>query len=98
MMVQFEQPEMTAWLAAVPVVVALWLVHFLYRWHARQRTRVQPRFRALSRRSTWRRDAVVLVLASSAAALLALTLMRPQVLLERRTAEFERQDLIVMAP
>ena len=31
MMVQFLQPEMTAWLAAVPVVVALWLAHFLYR-------------------------------------------------------------------
>ena len=96
MMVQFEQPEMAAWLVAVPVVVALWLAHFLYRWNARQRTRVQPRFRSLSRRSTWRRDAVVLVLASSAAALLALTLMRPQVLLERRTAEFERQDLILI--
>ena len=63
MMVQFLQPEMTAWLAAVPVVVALWLAHFLYRWNARQRTTVQPRFRSLSRRSTWRRDAVVLVLA-----------------------------------
>ena len=59
-------------------------------------TAVQPRFRSLSRRSTWRRDAIVLVLAASAAALLALTLMRPQVLLERRTAEFERQDLIII--
>ena len=96
MMVQFLQPEMTVWLAAVPAVVVLWLAHFLYRWHARHRTAVQPRFRSLSRRSTWRRDAVVLVLAASVAALLALTLMRPQVLLERRTAEFERQDLIII--
>ncbi len=96
MTIRFLQPEMTAWLAIVPVVVALWSIHFLYKYRARLRTAVQPRFRSQSRRSTWRGDAFVLCLAVMAAGLLALALMRPQVLLERRTPEYERQDLVLI--
>ena len=96
MTTQFLHPEMIGWLAAVPAVVVLTLAHFLYRYHARHRVAVQPRFRSLSRRSTWRRDAVVLTLAFVSTGLLALAVTRPQLLLERRTAEFERQDLILI--
>jgi Ca-activated chloride channel family protein len=93
---RFLQPEMTAWLFAVPAVVVLWLAYFVYKYAARRRTPVQPRFRSISKRSTWRRDAAVLTLAVTTVGLLGLTLMRPQLLLEQRTPEFERQDLILI--
>jgi Ca-activated chloride channel family protein len=96
MTIRFLQPDMTAWLSVVPAVVALWAVHFLYKYRARRRTAVQHRFRSLSRRSTWHGDAFRLLLAVMATGLLGLALMRPQVLMERRTPEFERQDLILI--
>jgi len=78
------------------MLVASWAIH----WHAthafRRRTPMAARFAALSRRSTWRRDAGVLSAAIVTAAALVFALMRPQVLLARRVAEYERQDLIVM--
>lgn len=96
MTTRFLQPEMMAWLLAVPAVVAVWLAHFLYKRRTQRRAAVQSRFRSLSRRSTWRRDAAVLLLGVAATSLLAAALMRPQVLLEHRTPEFERQDLILI--
>jgi Ca-activated chloride channel family protein len=96
MTIRFLQPEMANWLFVVPVVAVLWAIHFLYKYRARRRTAVQPRFRSLSRRSTWRGDAFVLFLALIGTGLTGLALMRPQVLLEHRTPEFERQDLILI--
>ena len=96
MTIRFLQPEMTAWLSVVPVMAGLWLIHFLYKYRARRRSAVQSRFRPLSRRSSWRGDLLMLVLGMTATGLLGLALMRPQLLLERRTPEFERQDLILI--
>ena len=96
MTTRLMQPEMMPWLFSVPVVVVLWLGYFLYKYRARRLGAVQPRFHALSRRSTLRRDVAVLALGAATAGLLALSLTQPQLLLERRTPEFERQDLILV--
>jgi len=93
---RFLRPDLIRWWLLIPVLVASWAVH----WHAtrafRRRTPTAARFAALSRRSTWRRDAGVLAAALVTAAALVFALMRPQILLARRVAEYERQDLVVM--
>lgn len=96
MTIQFLHPEMAIWLLAVAAAAASWLLYIVYKRRSRRRAAVQLRFLSLSRRSTWRRDAAVLVLAVAAMSLLVAALVRPQVLRERRAAEFERQDLIVI--
>ena len=93
---RFLRPDWIRWWLLVPVLVASWAIH----WHAtrafRRRTPDAARFATLSRRSTWRRDAGVLAAALVTAAALVFALMRPQIVLARRVAEYERQDLIVM--
>lgn len=93
---RFLHPEMGVWLLTVPLIAAAWLAHYLYKRHSRRRAGVQRRFLGLSRRSTFKREAVVLALACSAVGLLVGALARPQVVTERRTPEFERQDLVVL--
>jgi Ca-activated chloride channel homolog len=51
---------------------------------------------SLSRRSTWRPDAAVLVAGVAAASAIVFALMRPQMLLTARVPDYERQDLIIM--
>jgi Ca-activated chloride channel family protein len=87
---------MAFWLMVLPAGAAMWLAHYLYKHWSRRRIGVKSRFLALSRRSTQRRDVAVLVLASTAMGLVAAALVRPQVLLELRTPEFEQQDLILI--
>src|SRR3989442_3550168 len=93
---RFLRPDLIRWWLLIPVLVASWAIH----WHAtrafRRRTPIAARFAALSRRSTWRRAAGVLSAAIVTAAALVFALMRPQVILARRVADYERQDLIVM--
>lgn len=96
MTTRFLEPDMAVWLWAAPGVAALWLVHVAYKYHVRGQVAVQERFRPLSRRTTWRRDVLILTLGLVTTGLLGLALMRPQALLERRTPEFERQDLILV--
>lgn len=83
---------MAIWLFALPVVAAAWLLHYR---HKRRLRRHFPRA-ALSRRSTGRQDATLLILGVLTAALLVAAMVRPQVLLERRTPELQRQDLILV--
>ena len=90
------RPEMAAWLLSVPLVAVCWYVHFYYKWGRRGPWPSAPGVRALSRRSTQRHDAAVLVLSALTVALLGGAMMRPQVLLARRTPELERQDLILI--
>jgi len=93
---RFLRPDLLSWWLLIPMLVASWAIH----WHAthafRRRTPMAARFAALSRRSTWRRDAGVLSAAIVTAAALVFALMRPQLLLARRVADYERQDLVVM--
>lgn len=96
MTIRFLHPEMAVWLLAVAAGAAAWLVFYLYKVRSRRRAGVQARFSGLSRRSTWRGDAAVLILAVASTSLLVAALARPQLLRERRAAEFERRDLIVI--
>jgi Ca-activated chloride channel family protein len=99
---RFLRPDLIRWWLVVPVLVASWAIHrhairaFRASTGSARRTPIADRFAPLSRRSTWRREAGVLAAALVAAAALVFALMRPQVLLTRRVADYERQDLIVM--
>lgn len=83
---------MAVWLFALPVVAAAWLLHY----RLKRRHRSYPPRPALSRRSTGRQDAIILTLGVLTATLLVAAMVRPQVWLERRTPELQRQDLILV--
>lgn len=93
---RFLRPDLLAWWPVLPLVVAGWALH----WHAtrgaRRRLPIAVRFATLSRRSTWRRDVAVLSAALLTAAALIFAVMRPQLILAHRVADYDRQDLIVM--
>ena len=96
MTIRFLHPDMALWLLVLPACVAFGLAHAWYKRHSRRLAPVALRFEGLSRRSTGRRDATVLLLALSAVGLLVAALTRPQILRETRAAVFERQDLVVI--
>lgn len=93
---RFLRPDLLRWWLVIPVLVASWAIHWQATRAFRRRTPIADRFATLSRRSTWRREAGVLTAAALTAAALVFALMRPQVLLARRVADYEGQDLIVM--
>lgn len=86
---------MQLWLT-LPVLVAVWTIHFVYTRMVRSEAAVARRFNALSRRTTWIRNAAVLVLCLIACGALVFSLVRPQALISQRTPEYDQQDLIVM--
>lgn len=96
MTLRFVHPEMAVWLLVLPACAAACLAHHFYKRRSRRLAPAAPRFRSLSRRSTGRRDAAVLLLAGCALGLLVAALTRPQLLRETRTAQFERQDLVII--
>ena len=93
---RFLRPEYAAWWQLVPVVIAACLVRLLYLRFQRGKAPVQPRFRSLSRRSSWVRDTAVIALAAIAASALVFALLRPQASLTSRVPEYEREDLVIM--
>lgn len=93
---RFLFPQMAVWLLAVPATAVLCIAHLWYRRHSRRREAVQPRFAPVSRRSGYRRDIAVTVLACAAITLLVGAAARPQLLREQRDPEFERQDLVII--
>ena len=68
----------------------------LYLRRQRRLTPVASRFRPLSRRSTWVRDAAIAALTLVAGGALVFALVRPQAQLTTRTPQFEREDLVIM--
>ncbi len=58
----FLRPELAVWWQILPLLVACWALRYQYVTRMRARTPVAARFASLSRRSSWRREAVVLVL------------------------------------
>ena len=93
---RFLRPDLLRWWLLVPVLVAMWGLHWRVTRAFRRRARSDARFAPLSRRSTWRRDAAVLVASLVAASAIVFALMRPQVLRAERVPEYEREDLIIM--
>lgn len=84
------------WWLVLPLVAGAWALRYSYTRAMRRRTPVASPFTALSRRSTWVREVAALMAALIATSALVFALMRPQILLTRRTPEFERQDLIII--
>lgn len=93
---RFLRPELAQWWLVLPLLVAGWTLHWQVTRAFRRRTPVARRFAALSHRATWRRDAAVLAASLTTGAALVFSLMRPQILLAHRVADYERQDLIVL--
>jgi len=94
--VRFLRPELAPWWQILPVLLAGCLMRFLYRRRQRRRAPVAPRFRAQSRRSSWRRDAAVAFLTIAAGGALVFALVRPQAPLTIRAPQYEREDLVIM--
>ena len=93
---RFLRPEFATWWQILPALLAALTIRFLYLQRQRRLTPVAPRFRPLSRRSTWKREASILVCAAIAGVALVFALTRPQAPLSTRTPQYEREDLIIM--
>ncbi len=93
---RFLRPEFATWWQILPILLAALTIRFLYLQRQRRVTRVAPRFRSLSRRSTWIREAAILMLAAAAGGGLVFALARPQAPLTTRTPQYEREDLVIM--
>jgi len=94
--VRFLRPEYAPWWQLLPVLAAFCIVRFLYLSRQRALAPIRTRFRRLSHRSTWLRDAAVLTLAAIAGASLVFALARPQARLTTRVPQYEREDLVIM--
>ena len=93
---RFLRPEFAPWWQLLPIVLAACSIRILYVRFHRRMTPIAPRFRRLSRRSTWVRDAAMLLLASIAGGAIVFALVRPQAQLTTRTPQYEREDLVIM--
>lgn len=93
---RFLRPEFATWWQILPVLLAALTIRVLYLQRQRRLTPVTPRFRRQSRRSTWKREVTILVLAAIAGGAMVFALVRPQAPLSTRTPQYEREDLIIM--
>ena len=93
---RFLRPELATWWQVLPILLAALTIRVLYLQRQRRLTPVAPRFRRLSRRSTWKRETAVVGLAALAGGALVFALVRPQAPLTTRTPQYEREDLIIM--
>ncbi len=93
---RFLRPDLLSWWLVIPAIVASCALHARIVRAFRRSSLRGPSQVSLSRRSTWRRDAAVLVAGVCAAAAIVFALMRPQALRAARVPEYERQDLIII--
>jgi Ca-activated chloride channel family protein len=94
--VRVLRPEFATWWQILPVLLAALTIRFLYLQRQRRLSPVASRFQRLSRRSTWKREAAILLLAAIAGGSLVFALVRPQAPLSTRIPQYEREDLIIM--
>lgn len=93
---RFLNPHLAFWLLALPIAVAAWYLHVVAKRRFREQAAIDRHLRPLSRLSGRARDRLVLVAALVAITFVTLGLMRPQVMLEQRTPNHERMDLIIV--
>lgn len=96
---RFLHPEMASWFLALPLAFACWVLHVRAKRRFRRLARLTmpgPSLRSLSRLSSARRDGIALVAGLAALGSLALAAMRPQIFIETRVPEYERQDLVLI--
>jgi len=94
--VRFLRPEFAPWWQLLPILLAACTIRYLYLRRQRRLTPVTERFRPLSRRSTWAREAGITSLTLLAGGALVFALARPQAQLTTRIPQFEREDLVIM--
>jgi Ca-activated chloride channel family protein len=94
--VRFLRPEFAPWWQILPILLAVCTIRYLYLRRQRRLTPVSDRFRGLSRRSTWAREAAIGVLTMVAGGSFVFALVRPQAQLTTRIAQYEREDLVIM--
>jgi Ca-activated chloride channel homolog len=94
--VRFLRPEYVSWWQVLPVLAACCTLRALYLLRQRRRAALPPRFRRLSRRSSWAREAAIVTLAVVAGGSLAFALVRPQARLTTTLPQFEKEDLVIM--
>jgi Ca-activated chloride channel family protein len=87
---------MLEWLLILPALVACWMLQNHYRRRVSRASPIAPRFLALSRRSRARTRAAMLAAALTCAGAMVFALARPQIIVEAREPQFERQDLIIV--
>jgi Ca-activated chloride channel family protein len=93
---RFLRPEFAPWWQILPAVLACCIIRVLYLRRVRRLTPMAARFRPLSRRSTWAREAAIVVLACVAAGAVVFALVRPQAQWTSTEPQFEREDLVIM--
>jgi Ca-activated chloride channel family protein len=94
--VRLLRPEFAPWWQILPVLLAACTIRVLYVHRQRRLAPVASRFRPLSRRSTWLRDAAIFLLTAIAGGALVFALVRPQAPLTTRIPQYEREDLVIM--
>ena len=93
---RFLRPEYASWWQILPILAACCTLRYLYLLRQRRRAALPARFRRLSRRSTWLREAAIVTLSLVAGGSLAFALVRPQARLTTSLPQFEREDLVIM--
>jgi Ca-activated chloride channel family protein len=93
---RFLQPQAASWLLVIPLAVCAWYFYVHGKGHFRRRASIGPNLRAISRLSSWRRDMTVLMSSLVAVGALVMAMMRPQVVLETRVPEYEKEDLVLI--
>ncbi len=89
-------PEMANWLLALPVAFGLWFLFVRAKSRFRRRAGIGAVLARRSRLSGRARERLALAIAVVAITAIVVALMRPQLLLERRTPEYEREDLVII--
>lgn len=93
---KFLQPDMAIWLLLLPPAVFAWWLQVRAKRGFRRRAGFGPVLRALSRFSPGRRDGLVLAAVVIAVTALVLAMMRPQIMVDSRSPEYEHRDLVLI--
>src|SRR5688500_5309202 len=93
---RFLNPHLAFWFLGLAIAAGAWYLQVHAKRRFRERAALDLHIRPLSRFSTRARDGVSLAAALAAIAFVTLALMRPQLMLERRTPNHERTDLIIV--
>lgn len=93
---RFLRPEAASWLLMVPLALCVWYLHVFAKRRFRRELTEHDHLPPLSRMSGWLRDITALTAAVLAIGLLVAAMCRPQLLLQLRIPEYEKEDLILV--
>jgi Ca-activated chloride channel family protein len=96
MMMKFLQPEMAIWFLMLPFIILLWVLHVRAKHQFRSNAGFGASLRSLSSFSTDNGDRSLLLAALIATSALVLSMMKPQLYIDRLLPEFENKDLVLV--